>query len=211
MYEKNKIQQWTFELASAFVNYFVKSERIVLPSSLSFSQKSSSIESLTKSNIRREFSLKDPTYSLNINIPEPQSSIPSARHASTRFMFDSAQFMTGSQEPLILKPKPNFPLPSPKSVVGQSFSGITGLDFKQSTIKNRRQKDQSIAKSTCSKKRNSEIFGFDFTQRKNRLEDHMINVKVEREKEASEKEFNLDNKSKGKPFNPKEENSSRAS
>lgn len=25
MYEKNKIQQWTFELASAFVNYFIKS------------------------------------------------------------------------------------------------------------------------------------------------------------------------------------------
>lgn len=26
--EKNKIQQWTFELASAFIDYFIKSEQI---------------------------------------------------------------------------------------------------------------------------------------------------------------------------------------
>ena len=70
-------------------------------------------------------------------------------------MFDSAQFNIGSQLTQSIRTKPTFVLPSPKSGGAQSFSGITGLDFKQSTIKTRRNNDQSITKSICTKKRNS--------------------------------------------------------
>ena len=72
----------------------------MLPTRIIYTRKCADKEVLQpkKIELRREFSLKDPNYSLNANIPESQIMHASSyRHNNNKFMFDSAHFRIGTQ------------------------------------------------------------------------------------------------------------------